>query len=123
MFDKLKAFGAVASLLKDREGLKEAGQRIKQNAARTRATGESGGGEVRVIASGQMRVVSIELAPALVAGMAADDRTRELAGSLVADAVNDALAKAQALTQQELAKEAEALGLGDMAADLGGLLT
>lgn len=90
MFDRLRAMGAVAGLLKDREKLRAAGQRIKDTTAAARATGEAGGGAVRVVASGRLRIVSMELTPALVAGMAADDRTRELAGSLIADAVNDA---------------------------------
>lgn len=123
MFDKLKAMGAVAGLLKDRDKLRAAGERIKEATAAARATGEAGGGAVRVVASGRMRVVSIELAPALVAGMAADERTRELAGSLITDAVNDAMTRAQAIVQHEVSKEAQALGLGDLPADLGGLLT
>jgi DNA-binding protein YbaB len=123
LFDKLKAMGAVAGLLKDRDRLRDAGERIKAATAAARAPGESGGGAVRVVATGRMRVESIELTPALVAGMAADDRTRELAGSLIAEAVNDALTKAQAVVQREVAKEAEALGLGDLPLDLGGLLT
>ena len=122
MFDKFKAMGAMAALFKDRDKLKAAGERIKEATAAARATGESGGGAVRVVASGRMRVVSIELAPGLVAGMAADEKTRGLAGSLITDAVNDALAKAQAIVQREVGKEAEALGLGDFAGDLTGLL-
>src|SRR5690606_29115019 len=96
MFDKLKAMGAMASLLKDKERLKAAGERIKAAAAATRATGEGGGGAVRVTVDGRMRVLEVELQPALVNGMAADDRTRELAGSLIADACNNAMAAAQA---------------------------
>src|SRR5690349_16160820 len=80
MFDKLKAMGAVASLLKDKDKLREIGARIKQRAEETRAAGEGGGGAVRVTVNGQMRVLEVELTPALVAGMAADERTRQLAG-------------------------------------------
>lgn len=122
MFDKLKALGAVASLMKDKDRLRESGDRVKARAAAIRAEGRGGQGAVRVIASGHLRVVSIEVAPALVAGMVADDRTRELAGSLIAEAVNDALALAQRQVQEELRREAQALGLGDLSGELGGLL-
>lgn len=122
MFDKLKALGAVASLMKDKDRLRESGERVKARTAAIRAEGQSGQGAVRVVASGHLRVVSIELAPALTAGIAIDDRTRDLAGALIAEAVNDALAAAQRLVQEELRREAEALGLGNLPGELGGLL-
>ena len=122
MFDKLKALGAVASLMKDKDRLRESGERLKARAAEIRAEGRAGQGAVRVVASGHLRVVSIELAPALAAGIAADDRTRDLAGSLIGEAVNEALAAAQRLVQEELRREAESLGLGGLPGDLGGLL-
>jgi DNA-binding protein YbaB len=123
MFDKLKAMGAAASLLRDRDRLKAAGERLKRGAVDVRATGEAGGGAVRVTANGRLRIVAIDMTPALIAGMAADERTRRLAGSLIADAVNDALDKAQEQMQAQIAREAEDLGLGSLAADLGGFLS
>lgn len=122
MFDKLKAMGSIAALLKDKDRLRAAAERVKDATARARATGQAGTGAVRAVASGQMRILEIEIAPALVAGMAADDATRRLAGALIAEAVNDALNGAQALVQQELRKEARELGLEDLPLDLGGLL-
>ena len=44
MFDKLKTMGAVASLLKDKDKLREIGTRLKQRAEEVRASGEAGGG-------------------------------------------------------------------------------
>jgi DNA-binding protein YbaB len=123
MFDKLKAMGAVASLLKDKEKLKAAGDRIKSAAAATRATGEGGAGAVRVTVDGKMRVITVELQPALVSGMAADDRTRELAGTLIAEACNNAMASAQAKMQVVIEKEADALGLPGLGGQLAGLLS
>jgi DNA-binding protein YbaB len=123
VFDKLKALGAVASLMKDKDRLRETGERVKARATAIRAEGQGGQGAVRVIASGQLRVVSIELAPALAAGMAADARSRQLAGALIAEAVNEALAGAQRQVHDELRREAEALGLGGLPGELGGLLS
>src|SRR5690349_4683740 len=123
MFENLKAMGAVAGLLKNKDGLRAAGDRIKSAAAATRATGEGGAGAVRVTVDGKMRVIAVELQPALVSGMAADDRTRELAGNLIAEACNNAMAMAQAKMKVVLEKEAESLGLPGLGGDLAGLLS
>lgn len=113
MFDQLKAMGAVGNLLKNRDAIKNAGERVKNTMERTTVTGQAGGGAVRVTANGQMKVLSVELSPALAAGIAADDRTRDLAGSLIAEAVNEAIKNAQDRLQAEIGKEADAMGLGD----------
>jgi DNA-binding protein YbaB len=122
MFDKLKTMGAVAALLKDKDKLREMGARLKQRAEEVRAAGEAGGGAVRVTVNGQMRVLEVEMTPALVAGMAADERTRALAGSLIADAVNNATATAQAMMKTVIDKESRELGLPDLSDSLGSLL-
>ena len=121
MFDKLKAMGAVAALKKNQDKLKDAGERIRQRAETIRVTGEAGGGAARAIVSGAMRVVSIELAPGLINGMALDEKTRSLAGSLIADAVNDGLRQAQTKLKAALDEEAKSLGLEGGLPDLPGL--
>lgn len=122
MFDQLKSMGAVANLLKNREGLKNAGERVKNKMERSQFTGQGGGGACRVVTNGHMRVLSVELSPALVSGMAADDKTRQLAGTLIADAVNDAIKQAQDALQVEIGAEAKAMGLGDLAGgEMGGI--
>lgn len=122
MFDKFKQMGAIASLLQNKDKLREAGERIRAHAQDVRAVGESGGGAVRITVDGKMKVISVELTPALVAGMAADERTRELAGSLIADAVNAAQAQAQEAMRLAIDREASDLGLPDLAGQLGNLL-
>jgi len=122
VFDKLKTMGAVASLLKDKDKLREIGARLKQRAEEVRASGEAGGGAVRATVNGQMKVLEVELTPALVAGMAADERTRELAGTLIADAVNQATATAQIMMKTVIDKESRDLGLPDLGESIGGLL-
>jgi nucleoid-associated protein EbfC len=115
MFDKLKAMGAIAGLMKNREGLKQAGERVKEKMDRTRCSGQAGGGAARAVVTGKMQVLEVELSPALVNGMAADDKTRQLASSLIAEAVNDALRQAQQKLQEAVKAEADAMGLGDLA--------
>lgn len=111
MFDKLKAMGAVAGLLGKKDQLRDAMDRVKEKMAAARVTGAAGQGAVKAIVSGKMQVVSIEMAPALAAGIAADPKTRELAGNLITEAVNDGLTKAQSLLKECVEAEAKALGL------------
>ncbi|MCC6429122.1 MAG: YbaB/EbfC family nucleoid-associated protein [Phycisphaerales bacterium] len=120
MFDKLKTMGALAGLMKNREGLKQAGDRVKSKMEQTRCTGEAGGGAARAVVTGKMVVLEVELSPALVGGMAADEKTRALASGLIAEAINQALGKAQQKLQEAVKIEADALGLGDLG-DLEGL--
>ena len=123
MFDKLKAMGAMAALFKDKDRIREAIARVKQRAEEIRASGESGGGAVRVTVNGQMKVLEVELMPALVAGMAADERTRALAGSLIGDAVNSAIVAAQHAMKSVIEKEGRDLGIPDLGEGLGNLLS
>lgn len=111
MLDSLKAAGAIAGLMKNKEALRQAGERIKQRLAEVRAVGSAGGGAVSVTVNGQMKVLAVTLSPALAANLTADASTRALSESLIAEAVNDALRQAQMLAQREIKKEADALGL------------
>ena len=122
MLDKLKMMGALANLMKDQDKLKEAGARIRERAGTIVVTGRAGGGAAVARVSGQLKVMSVELSPALVGGMAADDRTRELAASLIAEAVNDGLKQAQERLKELLDAEAKELGLPELPG-LSGLLT
>jgi len=122
MFDQLKAMQSIASLLKNKEQLAEAGERIKAKTDALRVTGQAGGGACRATVTGRMNVVDLTLDPALLAGMSVDEKTRELATNLIKDAVNDAMALAQEQVKTMIAKEAEALGLPGVSDQLSGLL-
>jgi hypothetical protein len=122
MFDSFKQMGALAGLLKNREALQEAGERVRARLAELEVTGRAGGGAVRATVNGQMRVLRVEFDPSLAAGLGADETSKAMAEGLVADAVNEALRLAQDAAQAEITREAEALGLGDMAGELGKFL-
>jgi nucleoid-associated protein EbfC len=121
MFDNLKAMGAVAGLLQNQDKLKGAMERVKRSLAEMRLSGESGGGAVRSVVSGDLRVVSVEIGPAVATGLSSDS-SRRMAEVLIAEAVNDGLRKAQAAARDAISAEAKALGLPDLPAGLGGLL-
>ncbi len=122
MFDKLKTMQALGSLMKNKEQLAEAGERIKSKMEAMRVDGEAGGGACRAIVNGKMKLIDLTLDPALLAGMAVDEKTRDLATALIKDAINDATKNAQERVQELIAKEAAELGLGELAPQLGGLL-
>ncbi|CAE7760864.1 unnamed protein product [Symbiodinium sp. CCMP2592] len=123
MLDKLKAMQALGSLMKNKEQLAEAGERVKAKMDALRVDGQAGGGACRAIVNGKMKLIDLTLDPALLAGMAVDEKTKELATALIKDAINDATENAQRQVQQIIAKEADDLGLGDMAPQLSGLLS
>lgn len=119
MLDNLKMLNALTGLMKNRDKLQTAGNRVREKMEATRCTGEAGGGAVRAVVTGSMKVISIELAPGLANGMAADDKTRALAGALIAEATNNAIAQAQEKMKEAIQAEAKSLGLDGI--DLPGL--
>ena len=50
MFDKLKAVQAIGSLMKNKEQLAEAGERVKSQLETLRVDGEAGSGACRAVA-------------------------------------------------------------------------
>jgi DNA-binding protein YbaB len=111
MFDNIKSLGALAGILKNKDKLKESATRVRERMEATKVIGEAGAGAARVVVSGTMRVLEVDLAPGLVQGMAADERTRALAGSLIAEAVNEGLRRAQNAMKEAVDEESKALGL------------
>lgn len=122
MFDRLKAMGAMAALMKDQDRIAQAVARVRERMAETRVVGQAGAGACRVTMTGQMRVLDVQLSSGLIAGMGMDEKTRALAGSLIADAVNDAQSQAQARLREEIEREARELGVPELAGGLENLL-
>src|SRR5436190_3371533 len=110
MFDNMKMMAALAGVMKNKDKLRAAGERVKGKAEGLRITADAGSGAARATVNGAMRVLSVELSPALVMGMAAEDKTRNLAASLIADAVNEALRQAQGQMKAAIDEEARELG-------------
>lgn len=121
MLDKLKSMTALAGLMKDKQRVQETAERVKRELAALRVEGQAGGGAVRITASGDLSILDVNMSPALAAGLAASGPSRDYAQTLIRDATNDALARARAKMRQTLQREADAMGLGDVLGDLGGL--
>lgn len=111
MFDNLKALGALAGLMQNKDKVRAAAERFKDKLERINVTGTAGGGAVRVSVSGKLRVTDVSFDPALIAGLQAGEGGRVMAQSLIQDAINDAMMRAQALVHEEADKQARELGL------------
>lgn len=111
MFDNLKSLGALAGLMQNKDKIRIAVERFKEKLERISVTGAAGGGAVRVTVTGKLRVTEVNLDPALIAGLQAGAGGRTMAQSLIQDAINDALTRAQMLVHEEANKQARELGL------------
>ncbi len=125
MLDNLKSMANVAGLLKDLPKIKQRMVALKDQLGRQTVTGETGGGAVRVTATGLLRVVSIEVDRAMLGGLldATDSQDKAIAEDLITGAVNTALQKARELAEKEAAAVAGELGLPFPAGGLGGLVS
>lgn len=74
-------------------------QALQRELASRRVEGSAGGGMVRAVVSGELRVLEIRMEPELVAS-----GDREMIQDLTAAAVDSALQSAQRLVQEEMRK-------------------
>lgn len=111
MLDAFKMAGTLAGLMKNKDAIRASAERVKAKLADIRSVGTAGGGAVTVTASGQLKILRVELSPALASYMTADAASRTAAESLITEATNAALSQAQARAHEEVSKEAEALGI------------
>ncbi len=115
----------LAGILKDLPKIKARMEQVKQRLGEMTVSAETGGGAVRVTASGLLRVVSLDIDQTLLASLVdtANPLDQELAEDLIAGAVNTALEKAREMAQRELAAAAGELGLPLPPGGLGGLIS
>ncbi len=89
----------LSSLLQQAQAMQEKFKQMQEEIAAKTVQAEAGGGMVRVVADGSMRVRTIRLEPAL---LAANDKA--MLEDLIVVAINDALRRAQDLFTQEMGK-------------------
>ncbi len=96
--------GNIAQLMQQAQKMQEDMQRVQEELARMEVTGNAGGGMVSVTLTGRMECRKVRIDP----GVLADP---EMAEDLVAAAFNDAVNKANALSQEKLGAAAAGLPL------------
>src|SRR5947207_12037794 len=87
----------LSSLFQQAQALQEKFKQMQEEVAGKTVQAEAGGGMVRAIADGSMRVRSIDVDPSLLA-----ENDKEMMQDLIVVAVNDALRRAQDLVSQEM---------------------
>jgi len=114
MFDQIKAMGALAGLMKNKDKIQEAIKAFQGSLEVMRAVGTSGSGAVRATVTGKMKVVELTLDPTLVGGMGRDIDSRRMGEQLIVEALNDALQTAQIMVRDEANRQAKGLGLPEL---------
>jgi len=89
----------LAALMQQAQALQAKMQEMQDAAAAKTVEAQSGGGMVRVVVDGTMRVRKIEIDPSIVA---ANDKA--MLEDLIQVAVNDGMARAQQLLADEMGK-------------------
>jgi nucleoid-associated protein EbfC len=86
----------IGNLIKQAQAVQENMQKAQAEVARLTATGESGGGMVKVTMNGKHEVSRVQIEPALLG------EEREVLEDLVAAAINDATHRIAAAIQQTM---------------------
>ena len=104
MFENLKGLGSLASMMKDLPKIKEKMEQVKARLGEITVEAETGGGAVRATANAQLRLLSLNVDQALLAGLvdSSDPGDRAMAEDLIIGAVNAALEKAREAAEQEM---------------------
>ncbi len=87
----------MQQMMKQARKMQEKLAATEEKLAQTEVTASAGGGMVKVVATGDLRVTSVEIAPEAV-----DPDDVELLQDMVLAAVNDALSQAQQLASQQM---------------------
>ncbi|KJS07357.1 MAG: nucleoid-associated protein [Gammaproteobacteria bacterium BRH_c0] len=83
-------------MMKQAQEMQEKLQRLQEEAAKAEVTGESGAGLVQVVMTGRHDVRKVTIAPELMS------EEKELLEDLLAAAVNDAVRKVEANSQEKM---------------------
>jgi DNA-binding YbaB/EbfC family protein len=87
----------MAGLFRQAQEIQDKLRRIQEDLAGRTVEGSSGGGMVRVVCSGDQKILSLSLEPELLV-----PEEREMLQDLVAAAVNDALRLSRSLMEREM---------------------
>ena len=125
MFDQLKAMKELGGLMKDLPKMKARMEEVKARLEATEVEAETGGGAVRAKVTAAMKVVSIDIDPAMMGALVdpSSESDRGLAADLVTGAVNAALTKARAAAEAEIQRAASEFNLPIPAGTLSGLMS
>jgi DNA-binding YbaB/EbfC family protein len=87
---------------------------LQRELALRRVEGSAGGGMVTAVATGELRILSVEIEPGLLAS-----NDRGMLQDLVAAAVNAALANAQKIVQEEIQRVSAGMAMPNLSGLFG----
>ncbi len=93
-------------MLKNPQAIQAKAEELRRKTAAIRATGQAGGGLVKITLTGEMELVECSISPEIL-----EPSEASMLGDLVRAAHNDAAAKVQETLRQSLAEDMGALGL------------
>ena len=97
--------GGLGNILKQAQKMQAEMQKAQEELAGMQVTGQAGGGLVSVVMTGRHEVLRVSIDNSLLQG------DKEMLEDLVAAAVNDAVHKVQAVSQEKVAGLTSGLGL------------
>lgn len=97
--------GQLAGLMKQAQQMQENLKKAQEEIARMEIEGQAGAGMVKVVMTGRHDVKRVSIDPSLMG----DDK--EMLEDLVAAAVNDAVRRVEAMTQEKMGGLASGMGL------------
>jgi nucleoid-associated protein EbfC len=97
--------GGIGNLMKQAQAMQESMQKAQEELASLEVTGESGGGMVKITMTGKHEVRRVLIDDSLLA----DDK--DMLEDLVAAAINDAVHKVEATTQERMSGLTSGLNL------------
>jgi len=89
--------GGIGNLLKQAQQMQDNMKKLQAELAAAEVEGQSGSGKVKVVMTGRHEVRRVSIDPSLLA------EDREMLEDLVAAAVNDAVRRVEAMTQDKMA--------------------
>ena len=101
--------GGMAGLMKQAQQMQEKMAKMQEQLANAEVIGKAGGDMVTVVMTGRHDVKRVSVDPSLVEGLSEDDK--EMLEDLLAAAINDAVRKIEASTQQMFAGIAQGVPL------------
>ena len=121
MFDQLKQFKNLASLMGNSGELREKMEKMQEEIARLTAEADAGAGAVRVVVNGKLQVLNVSLDPVMISALTGEgtDADREMIEELIVSATNEAMRRVQELVKEEFSKMS-GLNLPGMEGLLGG---
>ena len=92
--------GGMAGLMKQAQQMQEKMAKLQEELANAEVTGKAGGDMVSVVMTGRHDIKRVSIDPSLLEGVSDDDR--EVLEDLFAAAVNDAVRKIEANSQDKM---------------------